>query len=240
MRIFDPACFCRARLFRWDWLVFLVCVAIYLMFPNLDLWITNYFFSTEERFLHQNLPGVQFSYQLFARVHFVFLIGLPIYWFVTRFFWPRYRHTSRYAAFLLVALVLGPGLVVNYALKEHWGRARPDAIVQYGGNAQYTPPLQPTQQCDSNCSFVSGHASMGFFAISLAWVLRRRRWFWMGLTLGSLVGLGRMLQGGHFFGDVVFSFWAVYLSLCLTASWFKIDPRQSDSPVAVPLAKEFS
>jgi lipid A 4'-phosphatase len=228
MHVFDPVRFCRARLFRWDWLVFLGCVAVYFAFPKLDLWITNHLFSLEEGFVYQNLPGVQFSYRLFARLHFVFLIGLPIYWVVTRFFWPRYRHTSRYAAFLLVALLLGPGLVVNYALKEHWGRARPEAITQYGGDAQYTSPLQPAEQCRTNCSFVSGHASMGFFAISLAWVLRRRRWFWAGLALGGLVGLGRMLQGGHFFADVVFSFWAVYFSLCLTAGWMGIDPHRAD------------
>jgi lipid A 4'-phosphatase len=51
---------------------------------------------------------------------------------------------------------LGPGLVVNGILKRFWGRARPSAVVEFGGTAQFTPPWQIADQCPKNCSFVSG------------------------------------------------------------------------------------
>ena len=78
------------------------------------------------------------------------------------------KHMNRrLAIFLLVVLFVGPGLIVNGIWKEHWGRARPFEVQNFGGEHQYTPPMQPAQECDTNCSFVSGHAAMGFYWISL-------------------------------------------------------------------------
>lgn len=80
-----------------------------------------------------------------------------------------------------------------------------------------------------NCSFVSGHAALGFYTIALAWVVRRRRRLWLavGIGVGALVGLGRLLQGGHFLGDVVFAFWATYFSCVLVAWWLNLPPREA-------------
>ena len=47
--------------------------------------------------------------------------------------------------------VLGVGLLVNGALKEGWGRARPQAVVEFNGSARFTTALQPTAQCRTNC-----------------------------------------------------------------------------------------
>ena len=46
-------------------------------------------------------------------------------------------------------------------------------------------------------------------------------------ALGALVGLGRLLQGGHFLGDVVFAFWATYFSCVLVAWWLNLPPREA-------------
>ena len=54
----------------------------------------------------------------------------------------------------LAALLLGPGWVVNEALKNHWGRARPEQVSDFGGAQRFTPALQPADQCVKNCSFV--------------------------------------------------------------------------------------
>ncbi|MDR0717023.1 MAG: phosphatase PAP2 family protein, partial [Azoarcus sp.] len=87
-----------------------------------------------------------------------------------------------------------------------------------GGNARFTPALQPTDQCGKNCSFVSGHASAGFFAVSLGFLggaSARRRWTLAGLALGGIAGLGRIAQGGHFLSDVVFAFFITWWSAWL-------------------------
>jgi lipid A 4'-phosphatase len=119
---------------------------------------------------------------------------------------------------------------VNAGLKEHWGRARPREVMEFGGSQQFTPALLPTAQCETNCSFVSGHAALGFYLIGIAWVSRKRRWLVAGITLGGLVGAGRILQGGHFLGDVIFSFWVVYFSAVLLDRLCNL-PQQAPEPL---------
>jgi len=116
---------------------------------------------------------------------------------------------GRVAVYLLLSLALGPGLVVNTVLKDHWGRARPSQIEAFGGTRQFTPALLPAHQCPRNCSFPAGHPAMGFYLVSFALLIpeRRRRRAAIGATVaaGSLIGLARMAQGAHFLSDVVFS-----------------------------------
>jgi lipid A 4'-phosphatase len=111
--------------------------------------------------------------------------------------------------FLIVSLAIGPGLVVNSALKDHWARARPSQVVEFGGAKQFTPALLPADQCDRNCSFPAGHPAIGFYFLSFALLIaatRPRRIVFGGAILaGSLLGLMRIAQGGHFLSDVVFS-----------------------------------
>jgi len=114
----------------------------------------------------------------------------------------------RVALYLLAALALGPGLVVNVGLKDHWGRPRPSTLVDFAGPNHYVPPLVPSDQCDDNCSFPSGHAALGFWSIAFA-LLAPRRWrpaaIAAAVTFGGLIGLARIAQGGHFLSDVIVS-----------------------------------
>ncbi|MFZ5466979.1 MAG: phosphatase PAP2 family protein [Pseudomonadota bacterium] len=133
--------------------------------------------------------------------------------------WPR----RGIGAFLLLSLLLGPGLMVNGVLKEHWGRARPHQVVDFGGQKPFTPALQPADNCASNCSFVSGHSAIGFWwlALGLAWPAWRWRALLLGVGLGGMLGLARIMQGGHFTSDVVFSFLVVWGTAELLAWIFR-------------------
>jgi len=135
-------------------------------------------------------------------------------------FWSRFRHLRRPALFLLAVISIGPGLAVT-VLKDHWDRARPVAIVQFGGDKQFTPAWVIADQCEDNCSFVSGHASGAFSLLALAWVFPRRRQFWLvaGTLWGAHMGLVRIAQGGHFLSDVIFAGFIVYFSADLLARW---------------------
>lgn len=200
----------NARLFKWDWLFFIACLVFFDLFPSLDLVIAAMTWSQDEQFKYANLAWVQISYLVFSKIHFLYLLVLIYFVIAQKIKINNQNRLRMRAGFLLVALILGPGLVVNQVFKENWGRARPREVVNFGGNSQYTSPMQISNECDGNCSFVSGHAAGAFFILSLTWVFRHRRWLWLGLLSGGLVGIGRVLQGGHFFSDVVFSFWAVY------------------------------
>jgi lipid A 4'-phosphatase len=88
-------------------------------------------------------------------------------------------------------------------------------VSQFGGTQQFTAPLVPADQCQHNCSFVSGHATSGFILMAVGLmgsVATRRRWLWIGLAWGAVVSLARIAEGGHFLSDTLFAGLAVWAS----------------------------
>ena len=63
--------------------------------------------------------------------------------------------------FLLVLLLLGPGLLVNELVKKNSGRERPDDTFMFAGDSKHQDSWT-SRSCKTNCSFVSGHAALGF------------------------------------------------------------------------------
>ncbi len=112
----------------------------------------------------------------------------------------------------MLALILGPGLFVNVVLKGNWGRARPDHVIEFGGANTFTPAILIAKECDHNCSFVSGHAAMGFYFVAIAFLFPRlgNRYFIILFSYSLMVGLTRIVQGRHFLSDVIFSFFVVF------------------------------
>jgi membrane-associated PAP2 superfamily phosphatase len=117
---------------------------------------------------------------------------------------------------VVVALVLitGPGLIANTLLNDNWARPRPLHVVEFGGSQKFTPVLERSGGCARNCSFVSGEASATFalgFAIAMLARRRRRELLAAAVAAGSISGLIRMGEGGHFLSDVVFA--GVFMAL---------------------------
>jgi lipid A 4'-phosphatase len=216
---------------RFYFTVLLLGWATYVLDPKLDLAVSGFLYRPEGGFIYKDLAWVKFSYGLFAWIQWPVLAALSLGLLAGLFspIWARRRLTL---AFLSCALLLGPGLVINEALKNHMGRARPEQITEFGGSQRYTPPWQISDQCVRNCSMSSGHAAMGFFPMALAWVYRRQRrfWTWAGLATGSVVGLGRMMQGGHFLSDVLISAAVVWLVCeCLARLMLKRESVPTDA-----------
>lgn len=114
----------------------------------------------------------------------------------------------RRVIYVLVCLIVGPGLLTNVVLKEHWGRARPSQVTEFGGARTFTPALIITDQCPRNCSFVSGEVSLGFWWLSFAFAARpgRRRILIAGaLAMGTTMVVLRVAAGGHFLSDAIFA-----------------------------------
>ncbi|HEY2291915.1 MAG TPA: phosphatase PAP2 family protein [Thermoanaerobaculia bacterium] len=120
----------------------------------------------------------------------------------------------RHGIFLLLSVVVGPGLLVNTIFKDHWGRPRPRDVVEFGGPSHYRPA--PLPGGEGGASFPCGHCSVGFLFAAGWWMWRRRRparaWgsLALGLLAGFALGLGRMAAGGHFLSDVI---WSALLAL---------------------------
>ena len=119
-------------------------------------------------------------------------------------------------AFCVLAGALGPGLVVNIGFKDNWQRARPYQVEAFGGPQKFTRAAVMTDQCNNNCSFVSGHVACGFFLASIMLVHRRRRVAWgtAGVVSGLTIGFARMADGAHWLSDVL---WASPITL--VCSW---------------------
>jgi membrane-associated phospholipid phosphatase len=119
----------------------------------------------------------------------------------------RLAVSGRVAFFLASTLILGPGLVVNVALKDHWHRPRPAQVVQFGGDKPYVDWWDRNGTCDSNCSFAGGEASSAAWMTAPALLAPPP---WRAAALGAAVlftaavSLSRMAVGGHFFTDVLF------------------------------------
>lgn len=213
----------RAREWRLWLALGFVASLLFMLWPQLDLLLSGAVYDPgSARFTLTELPPVQLSYLVTPWIgRLMLLLGLlalglgwrrrqrlPLGWLLR---WQRRLVT------LLGVLVLGLGLVVNAGLKEFWGRPRPTAVVAFGGTQPFMPIWPPSSLCRSNCSFVSGHAGTGFVLIGLgltAAPARRRHWRVTGLSAGLLIGLGRVLEGGHFASDIVYAglvIWGVCL-----------------------------
>ena len=86
-----------------------------------------------------------------------------------------------------------------------WGRVRPNDISYFDGVHEFTPWYKISNTCPSNCSFVSGDSSVGFLLIIFYFVTKKNTYLYLGLVFGSLLGFIRIIAGGHFFSDIIFS-----------------------------------
>jgi lipid A 4'-phosphatase len=148
----------------------------------------------------------------------LFRIGLAlcfVAWLVVTF-GQRWKKWRLPLAFVVVAGIMGPGVVVNAVFKEHWQRARPYQVENFGGPQQFTRAAVMTDQCNNNCSFVSGHVACGFFLTTLMLVHRRRRILWalVGTSAGLVIGFSRMTNVAHWFSDVLWAY-----PITLATSW---------------------
>ena len=125
--------------------------------------------------------------------------------------------------FMVASFMVGPIGLVNGILKTFWGRARPADITYFGGDKLFTPPMVIADQCETNCSFVSGEGSaIATAIIVLAIVLwANMTAMWRAISLYvvlpmSLFGVAlRIITGRHFLSDTVFA--ALYCALII---WF--------------------
>lgn len=138
-----------------------------------------------------------------------------------KLFWPR-RATpmpARAALFLVTTLALGPGLLVNLILKEHWSRPRPRMVTEFGGDYMFKPWWDPRGTCDTNCSFVSGETSSAVWMTAPALVLPAP-WRYVATAAAGLYAATfafiRLLAGGHFLSDVIFA--GVFTGLVIWAA----------------------
>ena len=202
------------------WLIFATIIAVFgnIIFPRADLVVSGLFFTPGQGFYlewHPLLRGAYLAVHRFSIVYMCFLaaLGLLRLWFKKGIKWRNW-------IYLVAVVLIGPILLIDIICKEHVGRPRPRQIVEFSGTEKYMPPLHINSADENNNgkSFVSGHAAVGFYIAAFAFISGvrfRKTLYATGIIAGSFIGFLRVMQGGHFLSDVVFSglimLWTIHL-----------------------------
>ena len=200
---------------------FLGTTLIFVKYPGLDIAFSSLFYDPQQGFyLNDNLAvkmlhrGVPFMCGLTALI--AGIMGLHTLYNKRSFKLKYYKGLL----YLTLVCLLGAGVIVHYGFKDSFHRARPNAIEQFGGSSHFTPAFTVSDQCQTNCSFVSGHAAAGFMFFALAFFYSGKQKLLAALAaaaLGTLIGIGRVMEGGHFLSDVIFAGFIMYATAYILA-----------------------
>jgi membrane-associated PAP2 superfamily phosphatase len=188
--------------------------------PQLDVDITAIWFNTSHRLFDVNAQmWVQHTREA-ARIVITLLVLPAFLAILAKLIWPRRRMLieARAAIFLIATLALGPGILTNVILKDHWGRPRPIDVEQFHGGYRFVPWWDPRGGCPDNCSFVAGEPSGAFWTLAPAALVGPELQpiaYAAALAFGAGIGTLRIAAGAHFFSDVVFAGVFMYLVIWL-------------------------
>jgi lipid A 4'-phosphatase len=180
------------------------------MFPKLDLDLVRPFFDPAAGGFWISFNPVFNGLRDLSRLIVTIVAAPAVLAIVGKLILPRRPMLvpGRAAVLMTATLALGPGLVTNLILKNHWGRPRPIDVTAFAGDQQFVPWWDPRGACLENCSFVAGEPSGAFWTLAPA-TLTPPAWrplgYGVAIVFGAGVGLVRIAGGGHFFSDVVFS-----------------------------------
>ncbi len=206
-----------------------VCLALAVLFiamPQIDLIVAGWFYRGNGQWvMNRQDIWLAIPYRGLPWLGQGLLIALAGLWLLgfSRHF-PRLKAKRASLGFLLCGALAGPVLLVDATLKEHSGRTRPVNIEQFGGSKQFSTAFIPADQCEQNCSFVSGHVATAAYLMAFGWLgapALRRRWLLASLASAAVFAVVRMVPGGHFLSDTIFAWFATYFSLWLTEYIFR-------------------
>ncbi|MBV4505848.1 phosphatase PAP2 family protein [Pseudomonas sp. BW13M1] len=218
---------------------FITAVALILLeWTSLDMDVANLFYDPAVgQFIGRH------SYLLETILHDrvkqgVIVLGVfSILAFVASFFWPRLFGWRRELGCLVLALGLSTAFVTP--LKKVTQVQCPWSLTQFGGKETYSKLLEPRPATDKpGLCWPGGHAATGFCLFGLFFMLRDRRprlarvALAMAFVAGSVLSIGRMMQGAHFLSHNVWT--AVFCWLIGLGSYYLVLYRRgvARAPVA--------
>ncbi|WP_250311672.1 phosphatase PAP2 family protein [Rickettsia endosymbiont of Oedothorax gibbosus] len=204
-----------------------IVLLLIVLFPNFDIDFSNLFYDSKDGFIYRNNSIVQLLFEIIpilTKLLLTVTLLHLIYLIVKHKTFNRLIISGSF--YIILSTAIGPGLLVNHLFKEHFGRARPVQIKNFNGSKNFTRAFSISNECVHNCSFSSGHAAMGYSLTSLAYiapVIYFSRIYSITLIFGSLIGLSRILMGGHFLSDVLAScFFVLIINHILYLCWQKL------------------
>ena len=205
-------------------IVFLILATFVTVSPSIDLYIGSLFYYGDKQFLIQSYYPVSIFFRkilLPLILIYVFVLPLVLRFFPLQKIYFGYKFTLSEIVYIWVSGAVTMLLVVNVLLKNMWGRARPNDVSYFNGFQDFNPWYKISDACSSNCSFVSGDSSVGFFLIVFYFITKKNAYLYLGLILGSLLGFIRIAAGGHFFSDIIFSQIVVTVTILVSFVLYK-------------------
>lgn len=212
---------------------------VFFYFPEVDLSLAYIFYSPELGFKNKEYYLEHFNpLMLMLDLGAVYVIPSLLVVFIIFFTYTVYKkvgslHYKHYLPiiYVVISTSIGTLFIINIIKDKIFCRARPEAIREFNGNKIFTPAFVISDQCNRNCSFVSGHASAIFMLFSLAFLIenhkKRKLAIFCIILLGLFVGFGRIAFGKHFASDIVFAGFFVYIISYVTAILFKLPSTKS-------------
>ena len=202
-------------------------------FTNLDIKLEHYFYSPEKGWMLQYKPVWDFIYRFGIFPGYILAFcGLIL---ISASYWNhKFLHYRKISLVLVFTIIMGPGVLVNLVLKDHTGRPRPREITEFGGTDNFLCVCDIGKNNEGK-SFPCGHCSMGFY-LAIPYLFYRKRkktvaytFLFTGIAYGLLIGIARMMAGGHFASDVI---WAGGLTWAIALLGFYL--FRPDKPIHVP------
>ena len=204
-----------------------IAATILIAASGMDLKVSSFFYVPGGGFIYGDRQPWHTLYHFGVWPAYIMVFTALLFLLIS-FFRKGVGSYRKKAVFLILFILLGPGLLVNVCFKDHWGRPRPRQIAEFGGTQTFHHPWQKDHlpQCKS---FPCGHAAAAIYLIAPFFLLRRTSryhalaWLTVGIGYWIIMGAARIVQGGHFVSDVLWRGAIVYLTGVLLADLMKLD-----------------
>ena len=205
---------------------FLIIISIsiiFFIFPTIDISVSGIFYKGSGSFFANSFDwNVYLLRDILLPIIVLVVLLIPIigivYWIITKKNFLSL--TLNNLAYLFLSSFLSLGLVVNVILKNLWGRVRPNDTILFGGDQPFSIPWLKVSHCDHNCSFVSGDVSAYTLLLALILVFSKPQFNKFAYLLIILIGITRIMEGGHFFSDVIMSFMITHFIVKILFDFF--------------------
>ena len=175
--------------------------------PATDLEVARLFHVGPRHFFGDTPAGIAARYAAWA-LPFVLLAAMAAAASLARVgAWPtRLAPTGRSLAMLVLAMAIGPGLLIHAGLKEVSHRPRPVAVTTFGGPDAFRPWYRFDGTCPSNCAFASGETAAATWTLAPASLVPPP---WHGAAIAAALAFAvataiwRMALGAHFMSDTI-------------------------------------
>mgnify|MGYP001330398975 CR=1 FL=1 len=204
------------KIFILNTLFFILFALFFYLFPRYDITFSNFFF-TNNLFISEKYQGIKYLRSFLKDLMVIFPVTVLLLLIIHHFFKEKYNMKQR-MKYALIGFIIGPiigsGLIANFFFKDNWGRARPIQVSEFGGDKSFTPAFVKTDQCEKNCSWISGESSAAFSFFVGSLILKNPIFLYLNLIIGVFVSFCRISMGGHFLSDNIFAFsFMVYLAI---------------------------